>query len=183
MARLPSAIDITFRPSRAWQALRAADPSSIESVLRHALPFSLLPALAWPLGQAGRGQLPLVPAALAASLLSNVLLTLASILVLVAAFYFLCPFFDMSRAWRRSVAVAAFASTPVLLVGALLVIPGMIVASVASLIHCFALCYLGAQGVLGCRESEAAFFVAAAGMLALVGGLLLGGLCSAIGLI
>jgi hypothetical protein len=88
VARLPSAIDITFRPSRAWQALRAADPSSIESVLRHALPFSLLPALAWPLGQAGSGALPLVPAALAASLLSTVLLTLASILVLAAAFYF-----------------------------------------------------------------------------------------------
>jgi len=37
--------------------------------------------------------------------------------------------------------------------------------------------------VLGCRESEAAFFVAAACMLALVGGLLLGGLCSAVGLL
>jgi hypothetical protein len=70
-----------------------------------------------------------------------------------------------------------------LLVGGLLFIPGMIVASVASLVHCFALCYLGVQRLLGCRESEAAFFVAAAGMLSLVGSLLLGGLCSAAGLI
>jgi hypothetical protein len=183
VVRLPSAIDITFRPSRAWQALRAADPSSIDSLVRHALPFSLLPALAWPLGQVRSGELPMVPGALAASLVSTVLLTLASILVLAGAFYFLCPFFDMSRTWRRSVAVAAFASTPVLLAGALLLIPGMIVASVAALIHCFALCYLGAQRVLGCRESEAAFFVAAACVLALIGGLLLGGLCSATGLI
>jgi Yip1 domain len=183
VARLPSAIEITFRPDGAWQALRAADPPWIESVLRHALPFSLVPALAWPLGQAWSGELPLMPAALTASLVSTVLLTLASILVLAAAFYLLCPFFDMPRAWPRSVAVAAFASTPVLLAGGLLVVPGMIVASVASLIHCFALCYLGVQRVLGCRESEAAFFVAAACMLALLGGLLLGGLCSAIGLI
>jgi hypothetical protein len=183
VARLPSAIEITFRPNAAWEALRAADPPWIETVLRHALPLSLLPALAWPLGQAWSGGLPLMPAPLAASLVSTVLLTLASILVLAAAFYFLCPFFDMPRAWPRSVAVASFASTPVLLAGGLLVLPGMIVASVASLIHCFALCYLGAQRLLGCRESEAAFFVAAGGMLSVVGSLLLGGLCSAAGLI
>jgi len=183
LTRLPGAIDITFRPDGAWRALRAADPSWIASLLRHALPLSLLPALAWPLGQAWSGELPWVPAAVVASLVSSVLLIFASILVLAAAFYLLCPFFDMPRAWPRSVAVAAFASTPVLLAGALLVIPGMIVASVASLIHSCALCYLGVQRVLGCRESEAAFFVAAACMLALVGGLLLGGLCSAVGLL
>jgi hypothetical protein len=174
---------MTFRPGAAWEAVRAADPSWTASVLRQALPLSLLPALAWPLGRTASGELPWAAGAVAASFLSTVLLTLAAILVFAAAFYLLCPFFDVPRAWRRSVAVAAFASTPVLLVGGLLFIPGMIVASVASLVHCFALCYLGVQRVLGCRESEAAFFVAAAGMLSLIGSLLLGGLCSAAGLI
>ena len=153
------------------------------SVLRHAPPLSLLPALALPLGRGASGELPWAAGAMAASILSTVLLSLAAILVFAVAFYLLCPFFDLPRARRRSVAVAAFASTPVLLVGGLLFIPGMIVASVASFVHCFALCYLGVQRLLGCRESEAAFFVAAAAMLSLIGSLLLGGLCSAAGLI
>lgn len=174
---------MTFRPGAAWEAVRAADPSWTASVLRHALPLSLLPALAWPLGRAASGELPWAAGAVTASFLSTVVFSLAAILVFAVAFYLLCPFFDVPRAWRRSVAVAAFASTPVLLVGGLLFIPGMIVASVASLVHCFALCYLGVQRVLGCRESEAAFFIAAAGMLSLIGSLLLGGLCSAAGLI
>jgi Yip1-like protein len=174
---------MTFRPGAAWDALRAADPPWSASMLRHALPLSLLPGLAWPLGRVASGELPWSGGAVAASLISTVLLSLAAILVFAVAFYLLCPFFDMPRAWRRSVAVAAYASTPVLLVGGLLFIPGVIVASVASLVHCFALCYLGVQRLLGCRESEAAFFVAAAGMLSVVGSLLLGGLCSAAGLI
>jgi Yip1 domain len=174
---------MTFRPGAAWEAVKEADPSWTASVLRHALPLSFLPALAWPLGRVASGELPWAGGAVGASFLSTVLLSLAAILVFAVAFYLLCPFFDMPRAWHRSVAVAAFASTPVLLVGGLLFIPGMIVASVASLVHCFALCYLGVQRLLGCRESEAAFFVAAAAMLSLVGSLLLGGLCSAAGLI
>jgi hypothetical protein len=174
---------MTFRPGAAWEALRLADPPWSVSILRHALPLTLLPGLAWPLGRAASGELPWAAGAVATSLVSTIVFLLAAILVFAVAFYLLCPFFDVPRSWRRSVALAAFASTPVLLVGGLLFIPGMIVASVASLVHCFALCYLGVQRLLGCRESEAAFFVAAAAMLSLIGSLLLGGLCSAAGLI
>ena len=127
--------------------------------------------------------LPWSPAAITGLFFSIVIVSLASILLLAAGFYLLAPFFGAPRAWHRSFAVAAFASTPVLLFGALLVIPLLIVASVAVSIHCFALCYLGAQHVLGCPEPDAAFFVAGACMFTLVGSLLLGGLCSAAGLL
>jgi hypothetical protein len=109
--------------------------------------------------------------------------SMGSILALAAGFYILAPFFDAPRRWRHAVAVAGFASSPVLLSGALLVMPVLIAACVTSCIHCFALCYMGAQRVLGCREADADFFVAAACMFALVGSLLLGGLCSAAGLL
>ena len=109
--------------------------------------------------------------------------TVASIVVLGMGLYVLSPFFVRERRWRACLALAAYASTPVLLSGALLVVPVLIVASVAACIHCFALCYLGVQQVLGCPEEEAAFFVAGACMFALVASLLLGGLCSAAGLI
>jgi hypothetical protein len=183
VAKLPSAIEITLRPARAWEALRAADPSWPRTLLRHALPLSLLPALGWPIGQVLGGDLAARPAALAGVFLSSLAFTLASIVVFATAFYLLSPAFGIPRAWRRTVAVAAFASTPVLLTGPLLAFPPMIVASVAALVHCCLLCYLGVQRVLGCRESEAAFFVAAACMLSLVGSLLFAGLCSAAGLV
>lgn len=171
---------MTLRPSAAWDRLRAADPPWTVSLLRHALPLSLLPAVAWPLGQMWSGDLRM---ALATSVVSTIAFTLAAVIVFAAAFYVLSPAFDVPRAWGRCVALAAYASTPVLLAGALLVVPATVVVCVAALIHCCALCYLGAQQVLGCRESEAAFFIAAAAILSVVGSLILGGLCSAAGLI
>ena len=80
-------------------------------------------------------------------------------------------------------AVAAYASTPVLLSWFLLLYPPFIVLPIVGLLHCFALCYLGVQQVLECRESEAALFVAAAWVFSGIGGMLLGGLCSAAGLL
>jgi hypothetical protein len=183
LATVPSAIAITFRPVGAWEAIRSADPGWTRCLLGHALPLALLPGAAWPVGQALSGDLPWSAAALWASVLSTVGFTLASVVLLAIAFYALSPFFVARRRWRGCLAVAAFASTPVLLAGALLVMPVLIVASIVACIHCFALCYLGVQRVLGCPEHEAAFFVAGACMFALIASLVLGGLCSAAGLI
>jgi hypothetical protein len=183
VARLPSAIDIVLRPARAWHAVYAADPSAIRSLAGHAVPLALLPGLAWPVEQALSGDRPWHAPGFWGSLVSTVGFAVASIVLLGLGLYVLSPFFVRVRRWRACLAVAAYASTPVLLTGALLVMPVLIVASVAACIHCFALCYLGVQRVLGCPEEEAAFFVAGACMFALVASLVVGGLCSAAGLI
>ncbi len=179
----PSAVAVIFRPVGAMDALRTANPGSMRSLLGHALPLALLPGVAWPLGQTLSGDLPWSPPAFWSSLLSTVGFTLASVVLLGVAFYILSPLFVARRHWRGCLAVAAFASTPVLLAGALLVMPVLIVACVVACIHCFALCYLGVQRVLGCPEEDAAFFVAGACMFVLVASLVVGGLCSAAGLI
>lgn len=183
MTRLPSALAITLRPAAAWDALRDADPSWPAALLRHALPLSLLPASAWPVGQALAGRLDWSLQAFAASFVSTLFFYVASVLLLAAGFYVLGPFFEAARAWRRAVALAAFASTPVFLAGALLVMPALIAASVVAFVHCCALCYLGAQRLLGCPEADAAFFVAGAFVFMLMTSLVLGALCSAAGLI
>jgi hypothetical protein len=180
---LPSPFDVTFRPTAAWVALRAADPSWTRSLLEQALPLALLPALAWPLGQASSGRLAGTFEALAASFLATLLFSLATILLFAAGLFVLSPFFEAPRHWGRCVALAAFSASPVLIVGALLVVPVLVVACVAACVHALALSYLGARHLLGCPESDAAFFVAAACMFALVSSMLLGGLCSAAGLI
>ena len=183
MATVPSPIAITFSPAGAWDAVRSADPGWTRSLLGHVLPLALLPGAAWPVGQALSGDLPWSAAAFAASLLSTLGFTLAAVVLLGIGFFALSAFFVPRRHWRGCLAVAAFASTPVLLTGALLLMPVLIVASVAACIHCFALCYLGVQRVLGCPEEEAAFFVAGACMVALVASLIVGGLCSAAGVL
>jgi hypothetical protein len=174
---------MTFRPAGAWDAIRSADPGWSRSLFGHVLPLALLPGVAWPVGQALAGGLPWSAAAFGASFLSTVGFTLASVVLLGIGFFALSAFFTPRRQWRGCLAVAAFASTPVLLTGALLVMPVLVVASLAAGIHCFVLCYLGVQRVLGCPEQDAAFFVAGAGMLALVASLLVGGLCSAAGVL
>jgi hypothetical protein len=98
-------------------------------------------------------------------------------------FFLLAPVFGVARSWDRSIALASYASTPVLLSWFLLLYPPLAVLPIAALLHCFALCYLGVQQLLECRESEAAMFVAAAWVFSIVGGMLLGGLSSAAGLL
>jgi hypothetical protein len=177
VARLPSAIDITFRPTAAWDAIRAANPHWTNSLLRHALPLALLPAIAWPIGQSASGWMAVV------TFTTTLLFSLTSVLLLAAGAYVLAGFFEAARDWDRSVAVAAYASTPVLASWFLLLFPLFAVIPVVALLHGFALCYLGVQQVLECRESEAALLVAAAWVFSALGSLILGGLCSAAGVI
>ena len=142
--------------------MRAARPRWAVSLAVQVLPFALLCAIAWPR-------------------VSTVLISLAAVTMLGLAFFALAPVFGVARSWDRSLAVAAYASTPALLSWFLLLFPPFVVLPVAALLHCFALCYLGVQQVLDCRESEAALFVAAAWVLGAIGGMLLGGLCGAAG--
>jgi hypothetical protein len=161
---LHPSLSIVFRPTSGWRAVRAAQPRWLRSLLAQALPFSLLSLLTWPKA-------------------ATVPLCLAGVLLLGLAFFALASWFEVRRSWDRSLAVAAYASTPVFLAWPLLVAPQLAVVAVVGLLHCFALCYLGVQLVLDCRESEAAMYVAAAWVVSAVGGMLLGGLCTAAGLL
>ena len=162
-AFLPS-LRIVYSPTRAWQAVREARPGWVASLAVQVLPFSLLWAIAWPRA-------------------STVVLSLAVVVMLALGFFILAPWFGSRRSWDRSVALAAYASTPVFLSWVLLSIPVLVVIPVVALLHCFALCYLGVQQLLECPEPEAAMLVAGAWVFGAFGSMLLGGLCSAAGLI
>lgn len=159
---LPS-VRIIYSPTQAWEAVRAARPGWTASLALQTLPFAVLAALAWPFFR-------------------TVALYLGAVAILALAFFVLSPWFGVARSWDRSMALAAYASTPVVLCGALLVFPMAAILAVPAFLHSFALCYLGAQQVLGCRESEAAMFVAMAWVLSSAASVLFGGLCSAAGL-
>jgi uncharacterized membrane protein len=164
MLRYLPSLSIIYRPDSVWRAVRAAPPRWYLSLLVQVLPFALLCAIAWPHAR-------------------TVALSLSAVVILGLGFFTLAPWFGAARSWDRSIAVAAYASTPVLLGWSLLLYPPLAVLAVVGLLHSFALCYLGVQRVLECRESEAALLVAAAWVFSTVSGMLLGGLCGAAGLI
>jgi hypothetical protein len=155
---------IIYRPTATWEGVQAARPRWFASLAIQALPFAALCALAWPFA-------------------TTLFLALAAVLILAAGFYLLAPWFDARRSWDGSVALAAYASTPVLVSWFLLVFPPFAVVPVIALLHSFALCYLGVQRLLGCRETEAALFVAGAWVSSAFGSMLLGALCGAAGLL
>ena len=175
---------IVFRPRLTWEALGRDVPSWTRSLGRHALPLALVPAVAWPVGRWLTGMSGAANAGdIAGAFVATVLFTLASLLIVAAAIYVLSPFFGVARQWNGCVAVAAYSSTPVLLAGALLFNPVLIIASVAALLHGLVLCSVGMNVLLGCRDSDTAAYVAAVSVASLLASMALGALCSAIGLI
>ena len=127
------------------------------SVFRHALPLFASAGARLAARSAGEGRAAsLAAGAVAASILSTVLLSLArswSSPWLSPAWPFLRP----AAAWRRSVAVAALpARRSCVVVGLLSFRDDR--CERASLVHCFALCYLGVQPLLCCRESRSGVF-------------------------
>ncbi|HEY5900868.1 MAG TPA: YIP1 family protein [Burkholderiales bacterium] len=162
--RLLPSLRIIYSPTRAWEDVRAAQPSWMASLLVQVLPFAALCAVPWPSSQ-------------------TVFLSLAAVVILALGFFALAPWFDARRSWNRSMAVAAYASTPVLLSWFLLTFPPFAIVPVVALLHSFALAYLGVQQLLDCRESEASLLVAAAWVFSAFGSMLLGGLCSAAGVL
>src|SRR5688500_11216851 len=108
---------MTFRPAGACGAIRRDDPGWSRSLFGSVLHVALRPGSAWPVGHALAGSLPWSAAAFATSFLSTLGFTLASVVLLGIGFFALSAFFTSRRQWRGCLAVAAFASTPVLLAG------------------------------------------------------------------
>jgi hypothetical protein len=179
---VPTFLSILFRPEITWRAIRAADPSVSRTFLTHAVPLSFLPSIAWAIGRALAGVAP-SGSEIAVSFTSTFLLTQACVLLLAAGIYLFATFFGATRNWRRSVAVSAFAATPVLLCGGLLFVPLFVIASVGGFLYGLGLCATGMKAMLDCPETQTAAYIATSGAFFGVSSMALGALCGAIGLI
>jgi hypothetical protein len=182
---VPRFLGILFRPQATWRRIRAADPPWAHSLLAYVVPLALLPSVAWPVGQFYAGAAPALasPAGVALGFATTLTLSVACVALLALGIYLLSGFFGVARSWNRATAVAAYASTPVLLCGALLFNPILVIASVGGFLYGLALCSIGLQEMLGCREGDSAAFVASAGFFLGASSMALGALCGAIGLI
>lgn len=164
-------------PDAQWQALGTACPPAAVVLRTHAIPLSLAPALGWGIGTYFFSvTAPGDPASAIRLGAGTFLLCLISIALYALAFNLVLPLYGGVRDWRRAYAVAAYASTPVLVSGVLLVLPALIVTGVIALIYALYLAHVGVQRLLGVARSDAAEFVAIASVLFAIGSSLLGAL-------
>ncbi len=181
----PLKLHILWRPDAAWQAVRAAEPGWRRSLFGHVAPLALLPAISWPVGHAldPIGPQALEVAALAVSFAVTFLLCVATVVLAAAAIHLLAPVFGVARRWDAAMAVAAYASTPVLVAAPLLFSAVLTIIVVVAFFHACVLCSQGVRHVLGCRGEDASLYVAAVGFVSGIAGLILGGLSGAAGIL
>jgi len=169
---------ILLHPQATWSEIRKEDPGWTKAFFAYACPLALLPAVTWPLGRAWQG----APESVLASALATFLLGLACVILLACGFYVLAPLFAAARNWRRSLALACYASTPVFLCGAVLIVPLLVIASVGAFLYGLGICSAGIPVMLDCKGDVAAY-LASASVFFGASSMALGALCSAIGLI
>lgn len=175
---------VVFSPASEWQAVAAERRDWRALLFGYVLPLALLPAAGWAVGVAlGSDAAGFAARQFFAAFATTLVLSPLSIALLALALYVISPMYGLRRDWNGAVAVAAYGSTPVLVAGALLVIPVLVAVCVVALLHGFFLCYLGVQRVLGCRRSESAEFVAVSCLLAGLASLAAGAAGGALGLL
>ena len=184
------------RPQSAWQSLGPPPGAWYLPLLYYVLPLALLPALGWALGTA---YFPIADstainpvaqpsgiafiAALFELVSKTALLYLISVVLLATAIFCVSPMYRVARDWTRSVEIAAYGSTPMLLAGVLLLWQILIVVSLVAFIPSCYVVYLGLQIRLACHHDAAIGFVAVAMVVAILVSMLFGALMGALGLV
>ncbi|MFO1281722.1 MAG: Yip1 family protein [Burkholderiales bacterium] len=182
-------VSLFVHPDEAWEEI-AREPASIDALTaRYIVPFALLAPIATVVGMRvfdatwdpARGyRVP--PEAIYAAGATTLFATIVSIFLLAAIFWLIAPMYGVGRDYPSALKVATYGAVPVLLAGATLFIPVMVMVSVVALCHTLYLYWLGVGRVLNVRPDEQTEFVGIA--LTLLGGVstLAGAAVSSIGL-
>jgi hypothetical protein len=117
------------------------------------------------------------------AVLATYLASLLTILAVAAAFWMLVRLNSGDESLRRCIQVSAYGATPLLLAGAFLVTPVLVIVCLLALPHVLYLYYLGVQRLLRVPGEEAAQFVGLAVVAAFVASTLGGGALGALGLL
>lgn len=167
MAEIPRRVlRLILTPTEAWDEI-ASEPVSIDRLIaRYIVPLALLAPIASVIGMStfdaawdpAHGYL--VPhdaiwSAGAATLFASI----ASIFLLAAIFVLIAPMYGSSRSYPSALSVATYGAVPVLVAGALLVLPVMVMVSVVALCHSLYLYWIGVKRVLAVPEEARTEFV------------------------
>lgn len=181
-------VSLIVDPLAEWERI-AGEPASVDALLRGIiLPLSLPAPIATVIGMKVfdrawdpvRGyQVP--PEQIYAAGAATYFGSVGSILVLAAIFTLIAPMFGAPRNYLAALKVAAWGAIPVLLAGATLVMPVMVIIAVVALCHTFYLYWLGVGRVLAVGSDDRSEFVGIAMVLLVAVSVIAGSAASALG--
>lgn len=180
---------LVFRPSAEWTRI-AGEEDDVETLLsRYIIPLSLPTALATYIGMkvfdrdwdVDHGYL--VPNELIFSTAAVTFFALVgSILLLGGIFARIAPLYRAHPTYVDGLKVATYGATPLLVTGAGLVLPDMVVVAMVGLCHSLFLIYVGAGKVLHVRHEREEFICISFVLLAL-GSMIFGAAAATVGML
>jgi hypothetical protein len=190
METLRRIVYLIFRPSQEWDAI-ASEKTTIDVLLRrYILPLSLLAPIATVIGMlefdASWDPLHgyLVPSdQIFAAGATTFFASVATLFALAAIFVVLGPLYGSSRDYLAALKVSVYGAIPVLLAGATLVMPVMIIVAMVAWCHTVFLYWVGARRVLAVRAEHQTEFIGISMVLLALVSVLSGAIASSIGLI
>lgn len=185
------ALRLVVSPDAEWRALASEPADSRSPLVSFVLPLACIPAVAWCFnlsifgGEGGHdgGRVTIGLAQVLSGGLTVWIFSVLSVLVLATSVYLLAPLFVPGRDWPGALKVAAFSAAPVLLGGAILMIPDVTYTILLAVFHSFYLQYVGLQRVLAVKEDNAAECVALSIVIFTVATTALGALGGALGML
>jgi hypothetical protein len=181
--------DLLLRPDEAWQAI-AQEPIGVDRLIRsYIVPLSLLAPIATVIGMStfDRDWDPMAgylvpPDQIFSAGAATLFCTIVSIFVLAGIFKLIAPMYGSSRSYSAALKVATFGAIPVLLAGATLFMPAMVIVSVVGLCHTLYLYWVGVGRVLAVSPGAKTEFVGIS--MTLLGGMstLIGAAASSLGI-
>lgn len=180
---------LLLTPTEAWDEI-AQETSSVDLLIRrYIVPLALLAPVATVVGMKtfdaswspAHGYL-VPPEAIWSAGATTLFASIVSIFVLAGIFVLIAPMYGSSRHYPSALKVATYGAVPVLVAGALLFLPVMVMVSVVALCHTLFLYSIGVRRVLGVPENARTEFIGVS--LTMLGGVssILGAALSSAGL-
>jgi hypothetical protein len=182
-------LTLILTPSQAWDEI-ASEPASVDVLIRrYIVPLALLAPIATVIGMKtfdaswdpAHGYL-VPPDRIWAAGAATLFATIMSIFVLAAIFVMIAPMYGSSRHFPSALKVATYGAVPVMVAGATLVLPVMVMITCVALCHTLFNYWLGVWRVLAVPPEARTEFVGIS--LVMLGGIssLAGAALSQIGL-
>jgi hypothetical protein len=188
MEPLRRIVRLICRPAAEWDLIAAQNSSPLVLLRSYILPLSLLAPIATVIGMKylDRAWDPvhgyLVPAErIYATGATTYVAIVASIFLLAGIFVAIAPMFGAPRNYVAALNVSTYAAIPLMLAGATLVLPAMVIVAAAALLHTLVLLSLGVRRVLKVPSGAEAEFVGISMVLLSLVSVLAGATASALG--
>lgn len=182
-------LSLAMHPRAEWRRIRDED-SSVDALLRSVIIPMAVPApvatyigmkhfdAAWDIDHGYQVAAGDVFATASLTFFASI----ASIFLLAAIFCIIGPMYRVRPTYLSGLKVASYGATPLLLSGAALVMPDLVVVAMVALCHTLYLYYVGVGTVLGIESDREEFICIAAVMLGLAS-MLAGALIASIGML